>query len=115
MTSSPQIKAYLSVCDDAPTFIVADKLFKAGTRQEFHELQLSILDGDILSITIPGHIRMKVGGASMIKAISVRYCAERGTIIPIYKDDEMNLMGCCVHCGGWTMCGSSNCECQFIH
>ncbi len=106
-----KIKSYLSVCEDAPTFNVREKLFVPGSKQEFEEIELKILDNDILSIIIPGHISMEVGGASKINALAIRYCGEKGSIIPLYDEPMMNLMGCCICCNGWCIYGSHSCGC----
>jgi hypothetical protein len=106
-----KIKSYLSVCEDAPTFKIGTKTYKPGSKQEFSDVELKILDKDILSITIPGHVTMKVGGASKITALSIRYCGENGSIIPQYEDSMMNLVGCCICCNGWCIYGDHGCAC----
>ena len=106
-----KIKSYLSVCDDAPVFNAKDKSFQPGSRQEFSEIDLEVLDNDMLSISIPGHFSLKVGSASKITALSVRYCGDKGSVIPQYIDPAMNLMGCCICCNGWCIYGDSGCAC----
>lgn len=106
-----QIKTYLSVCDDAPAFIVGDKSFLSGSRQVFNECKLELLENDILSITIPDHVTMTVGDASGITGIAIRYCGDKGSIIAQYAEPMMNLTGCCICCKIWCIYGSSGCSC----
>ena len=40
MEITAKIKSYLSVCSDAPTFMVDGKSFEAGSQQEFTDVQL---------------------------------------------------------------------------
>ena len=106
-----KIKSYLSVCDDAPVFKVNDKNFQPGSRQEFSEIELKALDNDVLSIVVPGHFSFKISSASKIMALSIRYCGDKGSVIPQYTDPMMNLMGCCICCNGWCIYGDSGCGC----
>ena len=111
MELTSKIKCYLSVCDDAPAFTIGEKSFPAGSRQEIDTLDLKVVDDDILSITIPGHTKMRVGKASKITALSVRYCGDKGSIIAQYSDPMMNVMGCCICCGSWCVYGDCCCSC----
>ncbi|WP_183573057.1 hypothetical protein HDF18_06335 [Mucilaginibacter sp. X5P1] len=114
---STNIKVYLSVCNSATSLQVGEKSYIAGSRQEFHDTILEVLDNDMLSLSIPNHCSFKIGSASKINAISIRYLGEKngrvkGIITALYDDPLLLHYGCCVCCeAGWCACGDSGCEC----
>lgn len=117
-TGSRQIDIYLNVCDSVSGAVsLATGSFKAGHRGKVAGVRVSIDAKDVAEFDFaPMKWKPRMGGASKMKALSVRVCKTSKTAIAVYDEPMMNAMGCCDCCtcpDGTTCCayGDSDCYC----